>query len=175
MRNPLLLSGVVLSGANLPPETDKLGIETGRDGILTAEEVVNLDLRNTELVVLSACETGLGKVAGGEGVMGLQRAFSLAGARASIASLWKVDDNATQALMVGFYKNLWVKKLGKLESLRQAQLAMIRGYNPKTGQLRGLNLAGKKLPKTEKPAGRPTQGVLPPVYWAAFTLNGDWR
>jgi CHAT domain-containing protein len=179
VRNPLILSGVVLAGANLPPKTDELGLPTGEDGILTAEEVVNLDLRNTELVVLSACETGLGKVAGGEGVFGLQRAFALAGARTTIASLWKVDDAATQALMTEFYKNLWEKKLGKLEALRRAQLAMIYGYQPTTGKLRAgfvqsrvdeqaLEEARRRLASAK---GKP----LPPFYWAAFTLSGDWR
>jgi hypothetical protein len=70
-------------------------------------------------------------------VFGLQRAFGLAGVRTTIASLWKVDDDATQALMVEFYRNLWEKKLGKLESLRQAQLTMLREYDPKTKRLRG--------------------------------------
>ena len=98
VRNPLILSGVVLSGANLPPEADQDGLPTGEDGILTAEEIVSLDLRKTELVVLSACETGLGRVAGGEGVLGLQRAFHLAGARSVVAGLWELDDQATTAL-----------------------------------------------------------------------------
>jgi CHAT domain-containing protein len=173
-----LLSGVVLAGANLPPKTDSLGLPTGEDGILTAEEIVGLDLRGTELVVLSACETGLGKVAGGEGVMGLQRAFHLAGVRSVIASLWKVDDHATRTLMVEFYKNLWQKKLGKLESLRQAQLTMIGQYDPKAGQLRGPG--GAKSADSGKLATAPeikgkAQGPLPPFYWAAFVLSGDWR
>jgi CHAT domain-containing protein/Tfp pilus assembly protein PilF len=175
VRNPLILSGVVLAGANLPPKTDELGLPTGEDGILTAEEVVNLDLRNTELVVLSACDTGLGKVAGGEGVFGLQRAFGLAGVRTTIASLWKVDDDATRALMVEFYRNLWEKKLGKLESLRQAQLTMIRQYDPVAKRLRGPGAVKPIDPqKLEKAKGKPRE-PLPPLYWAGFVLSGDWR
>jgi CHAT domain-containing protein len=118
--------------------------------------------------VLSACETGLCEVAGGEGVFGLQRAFGLAGSRTVVASLWKVDDSATHALMVEFYRNLWEQKLGKLESLRQAQLAMIRRYDPKRARMsepRGLTL-------TTKDRREPT---LAPFHWAAFTLSGDWR
>ncbi len=168
-RNPLLLSGVVLAGANLPPAQDELGLPTGDDGILTAEEVASLDLRETELVTLSACETGLGDVAAGEGVFGLQRAFQQAGARCVLASLWKVDDEATQALMTEFYRNLWQKKLGKPAALRAAKLKMIRDYNPASGQVRGLKLVVRR-PPGEK---RPTR--LPPFYWAAFQLSGDWR
>ena len=84
-----------------------------------------LDLRGCELVVLSACETGLGEAEDGQGVLGLQRAFQAAGARAVVASLWKVDDAATGVLMERFYTNLWDKKLPKLEALRQAQLAVL--------------------------------------------------
>jgi CHAT domain-containing protein len=104
----------------------------GDDGILTASEVAQIDLRETELVVLSACETGLGAVAGGEGILGLQRAFQLAGAKTVVASLWQVSDEATLALMVEFYRNLWERRLGRLEALREAQLAMLRGqlYQP---------------------------------------------
>jgi CHAT domain-containing protein len=173
-RNPLILSGVVLAGANLPPPTDPLGLPTGEDGILTGEEIASLDLRGTELVVLSACETGLGRVAGGEGVMGLTRAFHLAGARTAVASLWKVDDQATKALMVEFYTNLWQKKLGKLEALRQAQLTMLRGYDPKSGSLRGVDTKTRVVPGKPPEAGQ-AKGPLPPFYWAAFLLSGDWR
>lgn len=130
----------------------------GDDGILTGEEVADLDLGSTELVVLSACETGLGQVAGGEGVFGLQRAFGLAGARSVMASLWKVDDRATQALMVEFYRNLWQKKLSRAESLRQAQLTLMHS---------------KDLNAAESSSAKPQRNA--PHLWAAFTLSGDWR
>ena len=94
-----MLIGLVLAGANRP--------ETPGRGILTGEAIVGLDLRGLELAVLSACETGLGDVAGGEGVFGLQRAFHVAGCRNVVASLWKVDDEATAALMALFYRHLW--------------------------------------------------------------------
>ena len=113
--HPGVLSGIVLAGANRRPENGK------DDGILTALEVGELDLGGVELATLSACETGLGKTAGGEGILGLQRAFQTAGARSVVASLWKVPDHATQVLMDRFYDNLWNKKLGKLDSLMEAQ------------------------------------------------------
>lgn len=163
-RNPLVLSGLVLSHANHPAAKRDGAVN---DGILLAEEVVNLELRNTELVVLSACETGLGEVAGGEGVFGLQRAFALSGARSSIASLWKVNDAATLALMTEFYRNHWERGLGRLESLRQAQLSLLQSWDPVEGKFRGLDLVARKLPR-----GGPH---LPPFYWAAFQLSGDWR
>ena len=114
--NPGLLSGIVLAGANLPPDPDR------DDGILTALEVGSLDLRHVDLVTLSACETGLGETAGGEGVLGLQRAFQIAGARTTITSLWKVNDDATRALMTEFYRNLWEKRLPRIEALPAANL-----------------------------------------------------
>jgi CHAT domain-containing protein len=172
-RNPLILSGVVLAGANVPQPHDEYGAPVGDDGILTAEEVVDLDLGGTELVVLSACETGRGDVAGGEGVFGLQRAFGMAGARTVVASLWQVDDRATQALMTEFYRNLWEKKLGKLEALRQAQLTMLRRYDLHAGQLRGQKVVPTDNPLPHDKA-RPWRN-LPPFYWAAFVLSGDWR
>ena len=106
-RNPLVLSGLVLAGANLPRPKDEFGVPQGDGGILTAEAIATLPLDHLELAVLSACETGLGDVAGGEGVFGLQRAFHIAGARNVVASLWKVDDQATAMLMQLFYRNLW--------------------------------------------------------------------
>jgi tetratricopeptide (TPR) repeat protein/CHAT domain-containing protein len=164
-RNPLTLSGVVLAGANEPQAVNAEGAPVGDDGILTAEEVAELDLGNTELVVLSACETGLGDVAGGEGVFGLQRGFGLAGARATVASLWKVDDAATQALMTAFYDNLWRKKLPRLEALRQAQLRLL---NRPVGRSRPRG-PGEVLPEPE--AGTPAR--TDPRLWAAWVLSGD--
>jgi CHAT domain-containing protein len=169
-RNPLLLSGIFVAGANLPPERDALGLTTGEDGVLTAEELASLNLCNTELITLSACETGLGDVAAGEGVFGLQRALHQAGVRSVIASLWKVDDRATQALMSEFYHHLWHQKLGKLESLRQAQLSMLRNYDSTSGTIRGLGTASVPVPIRQARIER-----LSPYYWAAFQLSGDWR
>ena len=106
--HPDLLSGLVLAGANRPV------LDGQEDGILTALEVSGLDLSHVELATLSACKTGLGESAGGEGLLGLQRAFQLAGAKTTVASLWKVPDKATQVLMARFYDNLWQKKMSKL-------------------------------------------------------------
>jgi CHAT domain-containing protein len=129
-------------------------------------------------VVLSACETGLGQVAGGEGLLGLQRAFQSAGAHSVVASLWRVPDDATRALMVEFYQNLWQKKLGKLEALRQAQLTMLRQYDAKAGRLRGAGAVkpvdAKKLAAASPAEDQPPPS-LPPYYWGAFVLSGDWR
>jgi CHAT domain-containing protein len=98
VRNPMLLSGLVLAGANRDP---------GK-AVLTAEEVAGLDLRGAELVVLSACDTGLGMEAAGEGVFGLQRSFHEAGARALAVSLWSVSDAATSAAVTGANRpNKW--------------------------------------------------------------------
>jgi CHAT domain-containing protein/Tfp pilus assembly protein PilF len=163
--HPGLLSGLVLAGANRPALPDQ------DDGVLTALEVAQLDLGGVELAVLSACETGLGAAAGGEGLLGLQRAFQVAGARSVIASLWKVDDSASRQLMEQVYENLWQadKPLGKLEALRQAQLALLRGGRP-----RGPGVQQPVDPEALKRAV-PMAGRTPPFYWAAFALSGDWR
>ena len=155
--HPGLLSGLALAGANTP-------VQPGADdGILTAEEVASLDLGGVDLAVLSACETGLGPVAGGEGVLGLQRAFQVSGARTVVATLWKVSDEPTRQLMERFYENLWDRKMPKLEALRQAQLDMLR-----EGPKRGMAIV-RKEGEPEKPRR------VPPYYWAAFVLSGDWR
>jgi CHAT domain-containing protein/tetratricopeptide (TPR) repeat protein len=122
LENPLLRSGLALAGANLL-RPDGASDNQTESGILSAEEVMSLRLSGTELVVLSACETGLGDVRIGEGVFGLQRAFVLAGARSSVMSLWKVPDDETCRLMESFYAAM---EAGSARSpgLRQAQLAM---------------------------------------------------
>ena len=153
--HPGLLSGLVLAGANLPPDPNQ------DNGILTALEVSSLDLSHVELVTLSACETGLGQTAGGEGLLGMQRAFQVAGARSAVATLWKVSDEASRCLMIDFYENLWEKKMSRVEALWQAQLKMLR-----EGVHRGLAI-------DDQPADE--QKRLPPYYWAAFELSGDWR
>jgi CHAT domain-containing protein/tetratricopeptide (TPR) repeat protein len=145
---PGLLSGLVLAGANRDPG----------NGVLTALEVSELDLRRLDTAVLSACNTGRGREAGGEGVLGLQRAFQTAGARTVVASLWPVPDRETRDLMETFYLKLWQDGKPKLEALREAQRTMLR-----TGPRRYLEPADKSPERT------------PPYYWAAFVLSGDWR
>ena len=176
---PSLLSGLVFAGANRP--------ETPGRGIVTAEELFDLDLTGMELAVLSACETGLGDVGGGEGVFGLQRAFHVAGCQNVIASLWKVNDVATMVLMEEFYRNLWEKKLSKREALRQAQLTVYR--NPdlvlkRRDQLRAElmkagatkeQLAQRGIEDEAAPLPAAGPGALrrsPPTWWAAFLLSG---
>jgi CHAT domain-containing protein len=176
-RNPLVLSGLVLAGANRRWRAGPGELLHTDGGILTAEAIAGLPLQRLELAVLSGCETGLGEVAGGEGAYGLQRAFHLAGARTVVASLWKLDDHATQALMTEFYRNLWVRRLGKLEALRQAQLTMLREYDARAGRLRGSG--GGRRPVDPAKFARATDGSAPasapPLYWAGFQLSGDWR
>jgi CHAT domain-containing protein/Tfp pilus assembly protein PilF len=146
MANPLLLSGLALAGANrrgaaLPGEDD---------GILTAEEVATLDLSGVEWAVLSACDTGLGEIRAGEGVLGLRRAFQIAGAKTVIMSLWSVDDQATREWMVTLYQGRFQKQLSTADAVHAATIARLRDRRAK-----GLNTA--------------------PFYWAAFVAAGDWR
>jgi CHAT domain-containing protein len=134
-----LRSGLALSNANGQPSSTN-------DGVVTGLELSAMNLWGTRLVVLSACETGLGKAySASDAVLGLRRALVLAGAQSQVVSLWNVDDDATRDLMVAFYKNL-SKGLGRAESLRQAQLTLRK--NPKYSH---------------------------PYYWSAFTFGGDWR
>jgi CHAT domain-containing protein len=167
-RSPLVLSGLVLAGA------DRRGEGAAPDrGIVTAEGLIGLRLENLDLAVLSACETGLGEVAGGEGVFGLQRAFHIAGAKNVIASLWQVDDEATAALMALLYHRLWVEKEAPVAALRAAQLALY--HHPE----RIPALARARGPDFEKaarlPAPRQGAGRAPARLWAGFVLSGLGR
>jgi len=119
--DPLKRSALMLYGANHTWVKGEKILGSGEDGILTALEVTALDLQNTDLVVLSACSTGLGNVHNTEGVFGLQRAFKLAGVDYVVASLWDVDDGATKDLMVEFYKNLLERKQDPATALRNAK------------------------------------------------------
>lgn len=139
--NPLLLSGIVLAGANHPGSRN--------DGIVPAEELATMDLRGVELAVLSACDTGRGEIAVGEGVFGLRRAFDVAGAATVVMSLWPVPDDAARAWMGEFYAAIR-SGAGAPDAARAASLA----------RLRALRAAG----------------TAPyPELWAGFIAVGDWR
>jgi CHAT domain-containing protein/tetratricopeptide (TPR) repeat protein len=176
--HPGLRSGLVFAGAN--GRTTKTANEFTilDDGILTSLEISSIDLKRADLAVLSACQTGLGPTAEGEGLLGLQRSFHVAGAHSVLASLWRVDDVATEALMIEFYKNLWERKLGKLESLHQAQLSMMTRYDVASGRLRAGGTiqegSSSALQKAQKELRSTTQAISP-LYWAGFILSGDWR
>lgn len=149
--NPLLRSGLALAGANRGRDGE------GEDGVLTALEATGLDLWGTKLVVLSACETGIGEVKNGNGVYGLRRALVLAGAESEVMSLWQVSDEATRDLMISYYKRLQAGE-GRTEALRAVQLEMLRG--------------GEQSLKDE---GRLKQNRSHPFFWASFIQSGDWR
>ncbi len=137
IENPLLRSGLAMAGANLQKSGDD-------DGILTAMEAAGLDLWGTKLVVLSACDTGVGEVKNGEGVYGLRRALVLAGSETQVMSLWPVSDEGTGDLMVGYYKGLMAGQ-GRREALRRVQLRMLASENRSH-----------------------------PYYWASFIQSGEW-
>jgi CHAT domain-containing protein len=144
----------------------------GEDGRLEVREIFGMDLK-ASLVVLSACETGLGALSSGDELVGLTRAFIYAGTPSVVASLWKVDDASTAYLMSSFYKNL--KSRTKVESLRQAQLEMIRGKanSPLLAQ-RGVGGIGKL---GQISAGRSSNSITTshPYFWAPFILVGDGK
>ncbi len=129
--DPMFRSGLILAGGNYAWQTG-LPVSAGmEDGILSAYEISQLDLGATELVVLSACETGLGDIEGNEGVYGLQRAFQIAGAKYLIMSLWQVPDRETMQFMTTFYRN-WLEEKGTIpEAFRKTQREMRdRFFNP---------------------------------------------
>jgi CHAT domain-containing protein len=149
--SPFLLSGLALAGANQRNERSKTtqAIE-GDDGILTAEEIASLDLRGVDWAVLSACETGIGPIREGEGVLGLRRAFEVAGAGTLVMSLWPVADNDSLAWMRHLYQARLADGLSTAESIRQACTKSIE-------------------------ARRQAKASTHPFFWGAFVAVGEWR
>jgi CHAT domain-containing protein/tetratricopeptide (TPR) repeat protein len=144
--NPLVLSGLAFAGANR-----RAAAAPGEDdGILTAEEVASMNLEGVDWAVLSACDTGLGTVTAGEGVLGLRRAFQIAGVHTVIMSLWSVEDLATQQWMEALYRARLGDHLDTADAVRQANLTLIR---------------------ERRARGQSTN----PFFWAAFVAAGDWR
>jgi CHAT domain-containing protein len=139
--DPLQRSGLVFAGANRPDANPS------DDGYLTAAEATAMDLEGTELVTLSACETGLGGVRSGEGVYGLQRSLAVAGARSTLLSLWKVDDGLTATFMERYYNKLKAGQ-GRADALRDTQAEFRSNKNSTYNDIR---------------------------VWGAFQLSGDWR
>jgi CHAT domain-containing protein len=128
--NPMMRMGLLFSGANYAWKTGQ-NINGAKDGILTAYEVSLMDLSNTELVVLSACETGLGEIESNEGVYGLQRAFKLAGAKYVLMSLWSVPDDKTHEMMTIFYQFYLEKGMTIPDAFRATQEILRKKYpNP---------------------------------------------
>jgi CHAT domain-containing protein len=167
-KNPLGYVGLVLSNGE----------------VLSGLSIQDLPADNLKLVTLSACETGLGEYTGGEGVQGLQRAFHLAGCPNVVASLWKVNDAATAALMTKFYHELWVNKKPPIEALREAQLTIYRRPDliaTLASAERGLKLeqalsakpGEPGAPKPGEPGASATGATRTPTkLWAAFVLSG---
>jgi CHAT domain-containing protein len=142
--DPLLRSGLALAGANRRATAGALQ----DDGILTAEEVASLDLSSAELVVLSGCDTGNGEIRAGEGVLGLRRAFQVAGAKNLIMSLWPVTDEGTREWMTALYQSRFGRSRGTAAAVREASLAQIR-------------------------ARRAAKQSTHPFYWAGFIALGN--
>ena len=147
--NPLLRSGLALAGVTV---TSRFGeVQPENDGIFTAYEATFLDLVGTKLVVLSACDTGVGDISTGEGIYGLRRALVIAGSESQLISLWKVSDEGTKDLMVAYYEQL-KQGAGRTNALHEIQRKMLRG------KLRGDN----------------EKSYEHPYYWASFIPSGDW-
>ncbi|EKU96824.1 hypothetical protein Lepto7375DRAFT_0739 [Leptolyngbya sp. PCC 7375] len=181
-KNPLMCSGVVFAGANPVLNGSVVPSKTG-SVFLTAQDVANLDLADTELVVTAACQTALGDILVGEGVLGLRRAFIIAGAKTLVMALWSVPDLTTAILMEQFYQNLIQEKMGRSEALKKAQ-EYIRDLTVKQMREDWLQentiiwatLRSKPLGEHLKALNHKEDSFRPYKefkYWGAFICQGD--
>jgi hypothetical protein len=178
-----LHSALVLANDRLPdPVAQALAGKAVQDGRLTAERMLHTWKLDADLVTLSACQTGLGTYAGGEGYLGFAQALFLAGARSVVVSLWHVDDRATGLLMIRFYQNLLGKRAGLRQPLPKAQaLAEAKTWLRQLSAeeiralVKQLPSRGRSQPEDEpeRPPGQPVRSFQHPYYWAGFILIGD--
>ncbi len=182
MENPMLRSGLALAGVNTFLRGAALPAEA-EDGLLTAEDVAGLDLLDTELVVLSACETGLGAIHVGEGVFGLRRAFIVAGAKTLVLSLWKVPDLITTFLMERFYDNLLTRGLDRDLALSEAQrctrdatVAQLKAEWLTPAMIERLAAGDANARRYLQQLAQKPDDHRPfadPFFWGAFICQGD--
>lgn len=170
-RSPLLRSGLALAGANTPAPNDESGVPISAPGILTAESIATVDGQHLQLVVLSACDTSRGDVALGDGILGIQNAFHIAGARNVIAGLWKVPDEPTAELMSDFYRLLWVEHQTPLAALRKAQLNMLHRERTTSASLRSPGPELSKTVRLNNTFGSRARNCRTRE-WAGFVLSG---
>jgi CHAT domain-containing protein len=175
------LAAIAVAGANSPSGFTDDPKRAPDDGFLTDAEISGMDLSSLDLVVLSASDAGLGTAGRGAGLIALQKALHDAGARSTLAGVWRTDESAMRAVVLEFYRNHWEKGMSRVEALREAQLRIMREYDPKRGKLRSPEdeteaeeSKDEDSEEEKKPREKQT-ARQPPYFWAGFQLSGHWK